>query len=78
MVVLKNNALYHPDIQPRSSMTVEEYRNGKSTTINHFYEKLLLLKDKMNTTTGKKMAESRHKYLENFLEQFLYEWNLGK
>lgn len=71
----KNNGLYDPEIQPKLKMTKEEYKNHKGTTINHFYEKLLLLKDLMNTETGKKIAENRHKYMEVFLEQFYNEWN---
>ena len=56
-------------------MTKEEYKNSESPTLNHFYEKLLLLKDKMNTETGKKIAQERHHYMETFLEQFHLEWN---
>ncbi|KAA5538132.1 HD domain-containing protein [Paenimyroides baculatum] len=70
----KNNGLYDPEIQPKLKMTKEEYKNHKGTTINHFYEKLLLLKDLMNTETGKKIAENRHQYMEGFLEQFYNEW----
>ena len=70
----KNNGLYDPEIQPKLKMTKEEYQNHKGTTINHFYEKLLLLKDLMNTETGKKLAENRHQYMEGFLEQFYNEW----
>jgi uncharacterized protein len=55
-------------------MTKEEYKNGEAPTLNHFYEKLLLLKDKMNTETGKKIALERHKFMENFLSQFYAEW----
>jgi uncharacterized protein len=55
-------------------MSKEEYKNSNSPTLNHFYEKLLLLKDKMNTATGKKIALERHKYMENFLSQFYAEW----
>jgi uncharacterized protein len=70
----KNRALYHPEIAPNLSMTKEEYKNNEAPTINHFYEKLLLLKDKMNTPTGKKIAQERHRYMEAFLEQFYAEW----
>lgn len=71
----KNNGLHDPEIQPKLKMTKEEYKNHKGTTINHFYEKLLLLKDLMNTESGKKIAENRHQYMEGFLEQFYNEWN---
>lgn len=70
----KNRALYHPEISPNLSMTKEEYKNNEAPTINHFYEKLLLLKDKMNTPTGKQIAQERHRYMEGFLEQFYAEW----
>ncbi|WP_207785302.1 HD domain-containing protein [Flavobacterium celericrescens] len=71
----KNRALYNPNIQPNLNMNKEEYKNSESPTLNHFYEKLLLLKDKMNTPTGKKLAEGRHKYMELFLSQFYAEWD---
>lgn len=71
----KNRALYNPRIQPNLNMNKEEYKNCESPTLNHFYEKLLLLKDKMNTPTGKKLAEGRHKYMELFLSQFYAEWD---
>ncbi|MEN9980293.1 MAG: hypothetical protein RL542_80 [Bacteroidota bacterium] len=70
----KNRALYHPEIAPNLTMTKEEYKNNEAPTINHFYEKLLLLKDKMNTETGKQIAQERHRYMEDFLEQFYAEW----
>lgn len=70
----KNRALYNPAIEPKFNMTKEEYKNSDSPTVNHFYEKLLLLKDKMNTETGKKIAEERHKFMEQFLSQFYAEW----
>tara|TARA_B110001454_G_C12697646_1_gene425169 strand:- start:632 stop:1291 length:660 start_codon:yes stop_codon:yes gene_type:complete len=71
----KNRALYNPEISPNLEMSKEEYKNSDAPTINHFYEKLLLLKDKMNTVTGKKIATSRHIYMEDFLKQFDDEWN---
>lgn len=70
----KNRALYNPEIVPNLSMTKEEYKKNEAPTINHFYEKLLLLKDKMNTQTGKQIAQERHRYMEDFLEQFYAEW----
>ena len=70
----KNRALYNPEITPKFNMSKEEYKTSDSPTLNHFYEKLLLLKDKMNTPTGKKIAEARHQYMENFLSQFYAEW----
>lgn len=70
----KNRALYDPAIPPNLNMTKEEYKKSTAPTINHFYEKLLLLKDRMNTDTGKKMAIVRHEYMEGFLEQFYAEW----
>ena len=71
----KNRPLYNPQIEPNLHQTKEEYKNNSAPTINHFYEKLLLLKDKMNTKTGKKIAEERHQYMETFLQQFYDEWN---
>jgi uncharacterized protein len=70
----KNRALYNPEIVPNLTMTKDEYKNNEAPTINHFYEKLLLLKDKMNTQTGKQIAQDRHRYMEDFLEQFYAEW----
>ena len=66
--------MYNPEIKPKLNMTKEEYRKDKGPTINHFYEKLLKLKDLMNTKTWKKIAEHRHKFMETFLEEFLLEW----
>lgn len=70
--------LYNPELKPNLNMTKEEYKNSKSPSINHFYEKLLLLKDKMNTKTWKEIAEKRHKFLEIYLEEFFAEWNWEK
>ena len=72
----KNNLMYHPDIEPKLNQTKEEYKKSNGTTINHFYEKLLLLKDLMNTETGKKLAEDRHNFMLSFLKQFYHEWNV--
>jgi uncharacterized protein len=71
----KNREIYNPEIKPNLNMSKEEYKNSKAPTINHFYEKLLLLKDRMNTKTGKLMAIQRHEVMENFLEQFYKEWD---
>ncbi|MFT4669679.1 MAG: hypothetical protein ACI9AT_002148 [Ulvibacter sp.] len=71
----KNRALYDPGITPNLAMTPSEYKASKAPTINHFYEKLLLLKDLMNTETGTRIAEERHLFMENFLAQFYGEWN---
>lgn len=71
----KNRKLYDPEIQPNLQMTPEEYKASKAPTINHFYEKLLLLRDKMNTESGRKIAQNRHDYMEGFLKQFYGEWN---
>lgn len=74
----KNRALYNPEILPNLNMTKEEYKNSDAPTINHFYEKLLLLKDKMNTKSGKRIALERHNFMETFLNQFYDEWNGNK
>ncbi len=71
----KNRTLYNPDIAPNLNMSKEEYKNSETPTINHFYEKLLLLKDKMNTKTGKEIATERHRFMESFLSQFYAEWD---
>jgi uncharacterized protein len=71
----KGRALYDPDIPPNLDMTKAEYKTASSPTLNHFYEKLLLLKNRMNTNSGKQLAEHRHTYMEQFLTEFYEEWN---
>lgn len=71
----KNRALYNPEIKPNLNMSKAEYKTSTAPTINHFYEKLLLLKDKMNTKTGKRIASNRHAFMEQYLEQFYAEWD---
>ncbi|MBN1113397.1 MAG: HD domain-containing protein [Bacteroidales bacterium] len=71
----KGRELYNPEIKPNLNMTKEEYKNSNAPTINHFYEKLLLLKERMNTATGKAMALHRHKFMEQYLNEFYSEWN---
>ncbi len=70
----KNRKLYDPEITPNLSMSPSEYKASTAPTINHFYEKLLLLKDKLNTQTGTQIAQKRHEYMEGFLMQFYGEW----
>ena len=71
----KNRLLFHPEIRPNLRMTKEEYKKSDGPTINHFYEKLLLLKDRMNTPTGKALAIRRHAFMEQFLDEFGREWS---
>ncbi len=71
----KNRALFDPSIKPNLQMSKAEYKASTTPTINHFYEKLLLLKNRMNTKTGRKIAEKRHVYMEQFLDQFYAEWD---
>jgi len=70
----KNREMYNPDIKPDMEMTKDAYKKSTAPTINHFYEKLLLLKDRMNTITGKKMAAERHLFMQQYLDQFYNEW----
>lgn len=71
----KGREIYNPEIKPDLNMSKEEYKNSTAPSINHFYEKLLLLKDKMNTATGKKLARQRHDFMESYLKQFYLECN---
>ena len=73
----KGRELYNPSIKPETHLTKEKYKNSTAPTINHFYEKLLLLKGKMNTKTGRRLAEHRHQFMERFLKEFFEEW-VGK
>jgi len=74
----KNRELYNPKIKPNLSLSKEAYKKSNTPTINHFYEKLLLLKDKMNTKTGKQIAANRHQFIEQYLKQFYSEWEGAK
>lgn len=71
----KNCTIYDPAIPPYLNMVKDTYKKSASPTINHFYEKLLLLKDRMNTDSGQRLAQQRHEFMENYLEQFYQEWN---
>ncbi len=71
----RGREMYNPAIKPATGLTPEQYQKSTAPTINHFYEKLLLLKERMNTSTGKKMAEERHRFMELYLEHFFKEWD---
>ena len=71
----KNRAIYDPNIPADLDMSSAQYKKSTAPTINHFYEKLLLLKDLMNTETGQQIAQQRHDYMQGFLDQFYAEWN---
>ena len=73
----KGHMIYDPHIKPVYHTSFEHYKGGSVTTINHFYEKLLLLKDRMNTVTGNRLAVHRHTFMEQFLKQFYDDWNGG-
>ncbi|MCY6483897.1 HD domain-containing protein [Clostridium aestuarii] len=72
----KNRQIYNPDIKPIEFSSLDQVKNQENHTINHFYEKLLKLKDLMNTDSAKEIANKKHKFMEDFLEMFYYEWNL--
>src|SRR5690606_13257306 len=71
----RKRELYNPGIAPNPDQDKETYKNSTAPTVNHFYEKLLLLKDKMNTTTARKIAEERHRFMVQYLDQFYREWD---
>ncbi|WP_409288820.1 HD domain-containing protein [Peribacillus sp. SCS-37] len=72
----KGQPIYEPEMVPRNEMTIEEYREGRSSSINHFYEKLLKLKDLLHTDAAKKLSEDRQSFMGEFLKQFYKEWNV--
>ena len=72
----KGRLIYDPEEKPCAHHTAESYLRSQGTSINHFYEKLLLLKDRMHTATGRELAEARHCFMESFLHQFFAEWNV--
>ncbi|RDY27976.1 phosphohydrolase, partial [Romboutsia weinsteinii] len=74
----KNNQIYDPDIKPMEFSSLDEVKNAPNHTINHFYEKLLKLKDNMNTESANEIANRRHKFMETFLDEFYYEWNFNE
>lgn len=71
----KGRLIYNPDIKPENHVDFEAYKKNNGPTINHFYEKLLLLKDRLNTVTARRIAEKRHQFMESFLEEFFREWH---
>lgn len=73
----KNRLIYDPEVKPEMHENFSAYQKSTAPTINHFYEKLLLLKDRMNTTTARQLAEKRHQFMETFLDQFFQEWNVS-
>ncbi len=70
----KGRTIYDPAAKPAEHRTAEAYLHSDGTTINHFYEKLLLLKDRMNTATGKTVAQARHQFMNDYLRRFYAEW----
>jgi len=71
----KNRPLYDPEAFPQEHVTAEAYRKSEGSSLNHFYEKLLLLKDRMNTAAAKRLAAERHAFLEEYLRRFMDEWD---
>lgn len=71
----KGRPIHNPNVKPREQLTAEQYRSGEDTGINHFYEKLLKLKDLMNTDYARHMAIQRHRFMEQYLVQFYMEWD---
>ncbi|WP_205500732.1 HD domain-containing protein [Rufibacter psychrotolerans] len=71
----KGREMYHPGQAPQLHASFEEYKKNQAPTLNHFYEKLFLLKDRLNTRTGLQMAQERHQYMQQFVQQFLREWH---
>lgn len=71
----KDRELHNPDIKPESHHSFDNYKKSTGPTINHFYEKLFLLKDRMNTESGRKLAEQRHQFMEEYVDRFLSEWD---
>ncbi len=74
----RNQIIYKSDLEPVLHETFSEYAKAKTSTVNHFYEKLLLLTERMNTQTGKNIAKERHLFMENYLSQFFSEWYVKK
>ncbi len=74
----KNRSMYDPDVKPMDFQNLDEVKNLNNHTINHFYEKLLKLRDLINTDTAKQIAEERHRFMEIYLDEFYYEWNFNK
>ena len=74
----KNRLMYDPDIKPMDFQSLDEVKNLNNHTINHFYEKLLKLRDLINTDTAQQIAEERHRFMEIYLDEFFYEWNFNK
>ena len=70
--------MYDPEVPPVLHATADAYKAAKGTSVNHFYEKLFLLKDRMNTATGRLLAQERHQFMASFVERFLDEWDSGE